>query len=62
MSECIHTDRIKTVLVKETDGAPHFSRRFLDFASYYGFIPRVCCPHRPETKDQQTEFRDSNKP
>lgn len=24
--------------------------KFLDFASYYGFVPRVCRPYRPETK------------
>ena len=22
----------------------------LDFASYYGFVPRVCHPYRPQTK------------
>jgi transposase len=28
----------------------HFHKKFLDFAAYYGFVPRVCRPYRPETK------------
>ena len=50
VSECILTDRMKTVLIDETDGELHFNGKFLDFASYYGFVPRVCRPYRPETK------------
>src|SRR5947208_10192410 len=25
-------------------------QKFLEFAAYYGFVPRVCRPYRPETK------------
>ena len=50
VSECILTDRMKTVLIDEADGELHFNGKFLDFASYYGFVPRVCRPYRPETK------------
>ncbi|MGH9556197.1 MAG: Mu transposase domain-containing protein [Terriglobales bacterium] len=50
VSECILTDRMKTVLVEQVDGELHWNTRFLDFASYYGFVPRVCRPYRPETK------------
>ena len=44
------TDNMKTVVVDRIDGQPHFHPRMLDFASYYGFVPRVCHPYRPETK------------
>ena len=29
---------------------PRFHPKMLDFASYYGFVPRVCHPYRPQTK------------
>jgi hypothetical protein len=44
------TDNMKTVVVERIDGQPRFHPRFLDFASYYGFVPRVCHPYRPQTK------------
>jgi transposase len=44
------TDRMKTVLLDETDGQLRFNKKFLGFAAYYGFVPRVCRPYRPETK------------
>jgi transposase len=50
VADCMLADRMKTVLIKEADGELHFNTRFLDFASYYSFIPRVCRPYRPETK------------
>jgi len=43
-------DNMKTVVVDRVDGQPVWNPRFLDFASYYGFVPRVCHPYRPETK------------
>lgn len=46
----ILTDNMKTVVVDRIDGQPRFHPKFLDFASYYGFVPRVCHPYRPETK------------
>jgi transposase len=44
------TDNMKTVVVERIDGAPRFHPKMLDFASYYGFLPRVCHPYRPQTK------------
>jgi len=50
VTECILTDRMKTVLLDEQGGQLHFHKKFLDFSAYYGFVPRVCRPYRPETK------------
>lgn len=50
VTECVLTDRMKTVLLDEKGGELHFQKKFLDFAAYYGFVPRVCRPYRPETK------------
>jgi transposase len=50
VTECVLTDRMKTVLLDETGGELHFNKKFLEFAAYYGFVPRVCRPYRPETK------------
>jgi hypothetical protein len=50
VTECVLTDRMKTVLLDETGGELHFHNKFLEFAAYYGFVPRVCRPYRPETK------------
>ena len=44
------TDNMKTVVVDRIDGHPRFHAKMLDFASYYGFVPRVCHPYRPQTK------------
>ena len=41
---------MKTVLLDQTGGELHFNQKFLQFAAYYGFVPRVCRPYRPETK------------
>src|SRR5579863_449427 len=46
----ILTDNMKTVVVYRVEGQPRFHPKFLDFASYYGFVPRVCHTYRPETK------------
>ena len=50
VTECILTDRMKTVLIDSHGGELHFQKKFLEFAGYYGFVPRVCRPYRPETK------------
>ena len=50
VTESVLTDRMKTVLLDETGGELHFNKKFLEFAAYYGFVPRVCRPYRPETK------------
>lgn len=44
------TDNMKAVVLDRMDGQPRFHPRMLDFASYYGFVPRVCRPYRPQTK------------
>jgi hypothetical protein len=44
------TDNMKTWVVDRVDGQPRFHPKMLDFASYYGFVPRACHPYRPETK------------
>jgi transposase len=50
VTERVLTDRMKTVLIDETGGELHFNTKFLGFAGYYGFVPQVCRPYRPETK------------
>src|ERR1035441_260084 len=50
VTERVLTDRMKTVLSDETAGELHFNTKFLQFAAYYGFVPQVCRPYRPETK------------
>jgi transposase len=50
VTERVLTDRMKTVLIDETGGELHFNTKFLQFAAYYGFVPQVCRPYRPETK------------
>ena len=50
MTQTVLTDNMKTVVVDRVDGQPRFHAKMLDFASYYGFVPRVCRPYRPETK------------
>ncbi len=39
------TDNMKTVVLARSDGAIQWNPRFLDFASYYGFLPRGVPPH-----------------
>ena len=48
--QTVLTDNMKTVVVDRVDGQPRFHTKLLDFASYYGFVPRVCHPYRPQTK------------
>jgi transposase len=44
-------DNLKTaVLDREADGSVVWNPRYLDFADYYGFIPRPCRPYRAQTK------------
>lgn len=50
VTQSILTDNMKTVVLNRTGGTIHWNPRFLDFAAYYGFLPRVCQPYRPETK------------
>jgi transposase len=50
VTESILTDNMKTVVEDRIEGQIVWNRRFLDFAAYYGFVPRVCQPYRPQTK------------
>ena len=50
VTQTMLTDNMKTVVLDRVDGQPCFHPKMLDFASYYGFVPRVCRPYRPETK------------
>jgi transposase len=50
VTQTILTDNMKTVVLNRSGGIIHWNPRFLDFAAYYGFLPRVCQPYRPETK------------
>jgi len=50
VTQTVLTDNMKTVVVERIDGQPRFHAKMLDFAGYYGFVPRVCRPYRPETK------------
>jgi transposase len=44
-------DNMKTVVLGRNDrGEIQWHPVFLDFAKYWGFTPRVCRPHRPQTK------------
>jgi hypothetical protein len=35
---------MKKVVLDRVEGQPRFHAKMLDFASYYGFVPRVCRP------------------
>lgn len=50
VTQTVLTDNMKTVVLDRVDGQPRFHAKMLDFASYYGFVPRVCHPYRPQTK------------
>jgi transposase len=44
-------DRMKTVVLGTDErGEVRWQPVFLDFARYWGFIPRLCRPYRPQTK------------
>jgi hypothetical protein len=43
-------DNMKTVVVRWEGDVPLYNPRFLLFATHYGFKPRACRPHRPQTK------------
>lgn len=43
-------DQNRCVLLKPGSKAVEFNRRMIDFAHYYGFLPRVCRPYRAQTK------------
>jgi hypothetical protein len=43
-------DNVKTAVLERLKGTVHWNPRYLDFADFYGFIPRPCQPYRAQTK------------
>ena len=48
--QVVLTDRMKTVIDGSEAGKPLWNKRFEDFATDIGFIPKVCRARRPQTK------------
>src|SRR6267142_4101678 len=48
-AECLY-DNMKVVVGGHDGEQPIYNTRFLAFATYYGFQPWACRPHRPQTK------------
>jgi hypothetical protein len=46
---CLY-DNMKVVVTRWEDDEPIYNRRFLAFATHYGFKPWACKPRRPRTK------------
>jgi len=49
---------MKTVIDGSEAGKPLWNKRFEDFASDMGFIPKVCRPKRPQTKGKVERLVD----
>lgn len=43
-------DNMRTVTDGRDQGVVKWNKRFAEFASYYGFIPKACRPYRAQTK------------
>jgi hypothetical protein len=43
-------DNMKTVVLSREGNRIHWNPQFMDFASHYGFMPKLCLPGRKETK------------
>lgn len=50
LPEEILYDNPKTIVSSRDNGLPKLNPNFEDFASYHGFLPRLCQPRRPQTK------------
>lgn len=50
VTAAVLVDNMKTAVLGREAGVVRWNPKFLDFASYYGFLPRACHPYRPETK------------
>jgi transposase len=50
VTDTILYDNMTTVVLSREGKIIHWNPRFMDFASYYGFVPKVCKPRRKETK------------
>lgn len=43
-------DNLKSAVLWRQGAQIHWHPRYLDFAAYYGFVPKACWPYRPQTK------------
>jgi transposase len=43
-------DNLKTVVLARTGGHIQWNPKFMDFAGFYGFEPKLCRPYRAQTK------------
>lgn len=50
VTDTILYDNMKTVVLSREEDRIQWNPQFMDFASFYGFIPRLCLPGRKETK------------
>ena len=50
VTDTILYDNMKTVVLSREGDKIQWNPQFMDFASFYGFIPRLCLPGRKETK------------
>lgn len=48
--EILYDNMKQVVLFRDENGKPHFHPQFLDFARYYGFLPKLCRVRRAKTK------------
>jgi transposase len=50
VTDTILYDNMKTIVLSREGDRIHWNPQFMDFAQYYGFIPKLCLPGRKETK------------
>lgn len=50
VTDSILYDNMTTVVLSREEKTIHWNPQFMDFAEYYGFVPRLCQPGRKETK------------
>jgi transposase len=50
VTDTILYDNMTTVVLSREGKIIHWNPHFMDFASFYGFVPKVCKPRRKETK------------
>jgi len=66
ITDTILYDNMKTIVLSREGKSINWNPQFMDFASYHGFVPRLCLPGRKETKGKierpysyiQTSFFD----
>lgn len=50
VTDTVLYDNMKTIVLSREGGRIHWNPQFMDFASHYGFLPKLCLPGRKETK------------